>query len=261
VPILELGNRRLHFEDEGDGDPIILLHPVGLNSDWWKPLAQILHDRYRVIRPDARGHGKSADIAGAITLADFVDDIDAILATLNVGPAVVIGLSFGGMLAQYVALDLPSRVAGLILAGTSPAVAADRRQTLIDRGRKAMEQGMAPLVEDTIQRWFSPAGQQSPLAETCRALLRSTRPANWNATWQAMAEFDALPRLGEIRVPTLVVSGEIDLSSPPAAGAVIARNIPGANQTIIPGGAHFFPFEHAALFEPVVLEFLDRVTA
>ncbi len=74
MPVLELGKCRLHFEVEGTGAPVVLLHPVGLNSQWWQPLAQVLEGRYRVIRPDARGHGKSSDIVGAIALADFVDD-------------------------------------------------------------------------------------------------------------------------------------------------------------------------------------------
>ena len=190
---------------------------------------------------------------------DCAEAIHVVQHSTGAVPARVIGLSLGGMFAQQLALDFPSDVEALLLVGTTSSVAPERRQVMLTRGEKIVAEGMESMVEESVARWVSPDGQDSVLAERVRAGLRAISPRNWANTWRVMADFDALSRLDQLRVPTLVMNGTADASTPPSVGAVTAAAIPGARQIAITDGAHFFPFEHPERFLPRTLEFLASI--
>src|SRR3972149_2702422 len=194
---------RLHYQIEGQGPAVLLLHPVGLDLTWWEPQVGALRSEFQVMRLDFRGHGESEVAPFPYTLANFANDAHALIGALGNRPAHVVGLSLGGMVAQVLALEYPEDVRSLVLAATACALPVEARPAIRARG-EAAGAGAAP--------------------------------------GRAIAALDTLLRLGEIRVPTLVTTGDADLSTPVPAARVIADHIPGAILRVMPGAPHMAPF-------------------
>ena len=192
---------------------------------------------------------------GPWRIEDLAADVHALLGATRLGPAHVVGLLLGGMVAQALAIDHPDDVRSLVLSGTACTFAPSAREALAARGA-AEDGGMKAVVWPTLERWFTPGPRSSELVEQCRQRLLSDNVAGWAATWRAISDFDALPRLHEISVPTLVTTGSVDTSTPPEVARTIAKAIPGATLHIMPGAPHMAPFERPDLFEPLVLSFL-----
>src|SRR3989338_2014511 len=129
------------------------------------------------------------------------------------------------------------------------------------RGEAAEQGGMAAVVQPTLERWFTAGFLDSPLVAHCRQRLLANDVGAWAATWRAIAELDTLPQLSEIRAPTLVTTGDADVSTPVPAAQVIAEHIPGAILKVMPGAPHMAPYERPDLFNPLVLEFLRSVAS
>jgi 3-oxoadipate enol-lactonase len=250
---------RLNYELDGQGPAVLLLHPVGLDLTWWEPQVEALRSEFQVLRMDFRGHGKSEIAPPPYALAEFAADAHALLGALHMGPVHVIGLSLGGMVAQVLALEYPAAVRSLILSNTLCTLPAEARQAMRGRGEAAEQGGMAAVVQPTIERWFTRGFLESPLvARCCRHLLAQDVGA-WASTWRAIADLDTLPRLGEIHVPTLVTTGDADVSTPLAAAQSIANHIPGAVLKVMAGAPHMAPYEKPELFNPLIIEFLRSV--
>ncbi|WP_166173081.1 alpha/beta fold hydrolase [Rubrobacter tropicus] len=246
----------LRHEVEGEGETVLLLHPVGLDLTWCGPLAERLRPHFRVLRVDLRGHGGSPVPPGPWRIEDLAADVHALLGATRLGPAHVVGLLLGGMVAQVLAIDHPDDVRSLVLSGTACTFAPSVREALAARGAAAEDCGMQAVVRPTLERWFTPGFLGSELVERCRQRLLSDNVAGWAATWRAISVFDALPRLREISVPSLVAAGSVDTSTPPEVARTIAEAIPGATLHTMPGAPHMAPFERPDLFDPLVLTFL-----
>ena len=252
---------RLHYELEGPGPTVLLLHPVGLDLTWWQPQVEALRSEFQVLRLDFRGHGESAVAPPPYTIVDLANDAQELLQALATDAVHVIGLSLGGMVAQELALQHPADVRSLILTNTLCTLPAEARQAMQARGEAAQKGGMAVVIEPTVERWFTPGFLGSPVVERCRARLLAHDVGAWTATWNAIADMDTLSRLGEIHVPTLVTTGDADVSTPVSVARVIADRIEGATLRIMPGAPHMAPYERPELFNPLMLEFLHSVAA
>lgn len=258
---LTVNGLRLNYQLDGQGPAVLLLHPVGLDLTWWEAQVEALRSEFQVLRLDFRGHGESAIASPPYTLVDFANDAHALLEALRLAPAHVVGLSLGGMVAQALALEFPADVRSLVLANTLCTLPAAARQAMRARGEAAEQGGMAAVVQPTLERWFTTGFLHSPLVAHCRQRLLANDVGAWAATWRAIAELDTLPRLAEIRAPTLVTTGDADVSTPVPAARVIAEHIPGAILKVIPDAPHMAPYERPDLFNPLVLEFLRSVAS
>jgi 3-oxoadipate enol-lactonase len=118
---------------------------------------------------------------------------------------------------------------------------------------------MAGVITATLERWFTPAYLATPAVATVRDRLLRDKVSNWSATWHAIAAFDALPRLGEVRVPTLVLAGERDAATPMPATEALAAAIPGARHQVLPDAPHMMQTECGAAYASAVLRFLATV--
>jgi len=194
-------------------------------------------------------------------MTDFANDVHALLQSLKIPCVHAIGLSLGGMVAQELALHHPADVCSLVLTNTLCTLPAQAREAMRARGEAAQQGGMAAVIEPTLERWFTRGFLGSPLVECCRERLLANDVGAWAATWNAIAEMDTLPRLGAIRVPTLVTTGDADVSTPISVAQVIAGHIAGATLRIMPGAPHMAPYERPELFNPLMLEFLHSVAA
>jgi 3-oxoadipate enol-lactonase len=195
-----------------------------------------------------------------VQLAELADDAAALLRALGLAPAQVVGLSMGGMVAQYLAIRHPDLVRSLVLLGTACTLPDEARKQMVARGEIARQDGMCAVLGATLERWFTPAALTTELAKRCEKQLLENDVESWAACWRAISRLDTLPLLNRIKVPTLVMTGDRDLSTPPAAAKMIADNIPGAVLTIVEGAPHMGPFEFPGTYLRPVVVFLEGLS-
>ncbi len=246
----------LNHAIDGSGPRVVLLHPVGLDLTFLAPVAKELAPAFTVLRLDARGHGKSPTEPLAQSLDDYAEDIHALLHRLDFAPAAIVGFSFGGMLAQTLALNHPEDVSALIPCACPSTLSDDKRAIAAARGIDAMRNGMASILDVTMERWFNDDFRLAGGDEPSRRRLLSNDIMAWATAWSAMSRIDTLPRLGAITAPTLCIAGELDKSSGPPIVKQIADAIPGARCTIMPGAPHMLFIEQPREVAELIGEFL-----
>ncbi len=252
---------RMHFDLSGpQGAPdVVLHHPLATDLTSWDALAMALSGRYRVLRFDARGHGKTEVTAGAYDFEMLTGDTIALMDHLGIKRASFIGLSMGGMVGQHLGIAHADRLERLVLVSTAAEMASLGRQIWDDRIRFATEKGMAAVADGAMARWVTAANMQSrpELIRYLRTMILGTPVPGYVGWCHAISGHDVRARLGEIKVPTLVVVGSHDPATPPAAARMIAEGIPGARFVEIPATSHMLQLENPAAFHEVTLPFLE----
>lgn len=247
---------KIVHEVAGSGPPLLLIQGLGYERWGWEPLTAPLSAAYRVITFDNRGIGESDAPRGPYDTATMAADAVGVLDALGVRRAHVMGASLGGMIAQMVALDHPERVDRLILACTTPggADAYPLPEATADLIREAAN---LPY-EESIRRFTANAlGTTGPLEEiVARRLARPQDPAAWQAQAAASMSHDALARLGEIGVPTLVLHGTADRVVDPRNAPLLAERIAGAQLELLPGLGHLFFWDDPERTVELVTRFL-----
>ena len=203
-----------------------------------------------MLRVDAPGHGASPASGAPPTLQSYADDLHAQLTELAWTPTAVVGFSFGGMIAQALALAYPGDVSALVISACTSRFADESRRAIAARGTTALREGMDALVAPTMERWFSPAFLGTPLSNAVRRRLASNSVEGWMHAWQAIAGVNTHAGLSAIAVPTLCLAGGADRSAPPDVVRTVADQIPGATFRVLEGAPHMFfieqPHETAA---------------
>ncbi len=250
------------LDGPADGPVLTLSHSLATDLGMWEPQVAALAGRYRVLRYDTRGHGGTETTPGAYSLEQLADDALALLRALGIARTHWLGLSMGGMIGQTLALRAPEVLASLILADTSSRIPPEARPLWDERIRTAETQGMAPLVEPTIERWFTkPFRERRPdVVDRVRAMIRRTDPRGYAGCCHAIKALDLTDRIGAITRPTLVIVGEEDPGTPVAASRVIHERIKGSALEIIPAAAHLSNLEQPEAFTGAVSRFLAQLS-
>jgi 3-oxoadipate enol-lactonase len=241
------------------GAPVVTLsHSLAANVSMWDPQMADLVSRWRVLRYDTRGHGATDAPAGAYSLEQMAGDALALLDALGIQKTHWVGLSMGGMIGQTLALQAPGRLGALVLCDTSSRTPPEGRGLWAERIKTAETQGMEPLVEPTIGRWFTPGFVKSrpDVVDRVRAMIRATNPRGYIGCGHAIAALDLTDRLAAIQLPTLVIVGEDDPGTPVAAARVIHERIKGSKLTILPSASHLSNMEQPQAFSRAVTEFI-----
>lgn len=233
----------LHYKIEGGGPHVVLLHPVGLDLTFLEPLGVELRRNFTVLSIDLRGHGHSPASPPAQSLDDYADDVHVLLSARGFAPAAVAGFSFGGMVAQHLALKYPKDVCALAICACPSTLKPENRVIAAERGAQAEREGMGAVLDATLDRWFTSEFRASGAADAARDRLLSDNVTAWAQAWRAMAAIDTSARLGAIQVPTICIAGELDKASPPEIVAAIAEHIVGAHFAVIPGAPHMLFIE------------------
>ncbi|MBI2016591.1 MAG: 3-oxoadipate enol-lactonase [Candidatus Rokubacteria bacterium] len=244
------------------GAPVVTLsHSLAATSAMWEPQLKALTARWRVLRYDTRGHGGTDAPAGAYTLDQLAEDARQLLAALGVTTTHFVGLSMGGMIGQTLALKAPELFASLVLCDTSSRVPPEARPTWEERIRTAETQGMEPMVEATIGRWFTAPFRDArrDVVDPVRAMIRATPPRGYAGCCHAISQLDLTDRLPAITIPTLVIVGEEDQGTPVAASRAIQERIKGAELVVLKSAAHLSNLEQPEAFTRALTAFLDRV--
>ena len=230
----------LNHRVDGSGPRVLLLHAVGMDLTLLDALAAIMAKEFTVLRADLRGHGRSP-YAPAASLADYADDVHALLARLSFGPCAVAGFAMGGMVTQALAVKYPHDTRALMIASCAHEQTPESRNALLSRGASAKRDGFAKILDETMQRWFTDGFIADGGDAAVRRRLLANDVRGWVDAFNAMARIDTAPRLKDIRAPTLCLVGDADKSTPPPVVKAIADAIPGARFTVLPGGTHM-PF-------------------
>ncbi|HEU4513231.1 MAG TPA: 3-oxoadipate enol-lactonase [Nocardioidaceae bacterium] len=248
-----------HVVSGAEDGPVVLLGPsLGTTLDMWDDLAESLSGRYRVVRFDTRGHGKSPVPAGPYTVTELVRDVLALADSLDVDRFAYVGLSLGGLVGQAIAADHPDRVSALVLACTGPSFGDPA--TWRERADRVRAEGMGWLVEPTKGRWFTPGFMEEhpDRAQRLLDMIASVAPEGYASCCEAIAQADMSPRLGDIAAPTRVIVGAEDPVTPPSVGQVLVAGIPDADLVVIEGASHIANVAEPAAFDAAVLEHLRR---
>lgn len=247
----------IHYEIAGDGDapPLVFSNSLGTNLHMWDGQMAAAAQRFRVVRYDQRGHGRSQAPKGPYTIERLGRDVVDLLDALDIPAASFCGLSMGGMTGIWLALHRAERLSRLALCNTSAHMPG--RESWNERIRTVESGGMAALLETVLARWFTAGFRRSHPAEVDRiaAMILATEPRGYAGCAGAIRDMDQRDDLGRIAMPTLVVIGEHDPATVPAMGEEIAARVSGARAVRLPT-AHLSNVERPDLFEAAVLPFL-----
>jgi 3-oxoadipate enol-lactonase len=248
------------YTEKGRGVPLLFVHGFPLSRGAWQKQIDEFRSPYRVIAPDLRGFGESQAGTGPVTMAQYADDLHAMLQQLATGPVVLIGHSMGGYVSFAFLRQYPKMVRGLVLVGTkagkdAPEAAAGRRAT----AEKVQAKGVEVVIETMAPKMLAPENQDRTMLEQVRGLMVSSKPAGVIGALLGMAERpDATGELARISVPTLVVTGADDVLIPATESEKLAQAIPGSQLNIIPAAGHLVAFEQPNEFNRVLDEWMDR---
>jgi len=244
---------------EGAGaEMIVMVHGWPDTYRLWDAQVAALKDRYRILAYDTRGHGQSAAPSGAYTLEQLADDLHQLLKALKIEKAHYCGLSMGGMIGQTFALKYPGVFTKLALADTTCRYPAEAAKVWEERIRTAETQGMAPLAQPTLERWFTaPFRDKNPaVVDVIRKLILATPVAGYVGCSHALPKINLTSRLKDIRCPILVIVGADDPGTPVSMAREIHDNAPGSKLVVLPQAAHLANLEQPEGFTRALREFL-----
>ena len=244
MPFVTTDDARIYWKVEGGAGapPLVLLNSIGTDMDLWDAALPALRERFSVLRVDTRGHGASDAPEGDYSLEGLADDALAAMDAAGIASAAVAGVSLGGMIAMQMALSAPGRVTGLGLVCTSATMDSASWDARISKVRG---EGMASIAELAMGRFLSAEyciKHPAVAASVLRALL-AMAPAGYAGCGAAIRDMALAERLGEIAVPTLVITGTRDSSTPlEGHGEHLLAGISGARHAPIEA-AHLAPIE------------------
>jgi 3-oxoadipate enol-lactonase/4-carboxymuconolactone decarboxylase len=250
----------LHYRIDGPpgAPPLLLGGSLGTNLSMWEPQLEALTQSHRVIRFDTRGHGESPATPGPYTLDQLGRDVQDLMIELAISRADYVGLSIGGMIGLWLAINQPRQIRRLVVICSSAKVDGDAFRA---RAATVLEAGTPAVVADAvIERWFTPAfARENPaVLERMRAMIAATPAAGYAGCCEAIAAMDLRDRLHTIIAPTLVIGGAQDPALPAAEhSAPLARAIPDARYELLDPAAHIASVERAQEVNELILSHLD----
>jgi len=250
----------IHFVRTGKrGAPlVVLVHAVGVDLTYWGDQIEMLQTACDVVAYDLPGHGGSAKPARGFGFADAVATLTDVIADADAGPAHIVGLSVGGMIAQNLALARPDLVRSLTLVDTTSTFSDAVRTALLDRARLTRTEGMGAILQQTLERWFTAdfIKRRPDVIDRVTRTLLADNPDIHAGMWEMIATLDTAPRLASLDRPTLVVVGEHDPTTPVAASRALAESIRDAVLHIVPDASHMAPLEKPSLVNDILQGFL-----
>lgn len=261
--VVKSGDAEIAYWVQGDGPPIVLLHPFPAHHEFWLPVAESLATRYRVIMPDLRGHGDSGIGEGPATMEKHAADIARVMDDADVGRAPLLGVSIGGYALFEFWRKYRGRVAALGLCNTkAPADAAEARAARLQAANDVLDRGTEPFFESMIPRLLGKTTRETrpDLVDGAMRMLRKMSPEDVAQVQRGMAERpDSTETLKAINVPTLLITGDEDILTGVNEAQFMHQHIPGSQMRVIPKAGHYSPWEQPGEASRLLRQFLDSL--
>ena len=255
------GDVKIHVREVGEGDPLLLIHGLGMSNALWVNQFVEFSKSYRVFALDLRGFGESDRpiYPGAYNIEALANDVAGVIKQLKIDPCHILGTSMGGFVAQILALDFPDFCRSLMLCHTSPRmsipldvletrVAALGTLSMTDYASIVIDQALAKPAAKELQAWVRDMISKNDKTVYAQVLT------------EGLANFDVSTRLKSIDVPTLVVTGEADRVIPPEGGRELATLIPEAKHVEVGSVGHLGYAENPGEFNAAVISFLNALS-
>jgi len=261
MPTQQINGFAMSYRDEGDGEPVVLIHGFPLSSRIFDAQADVLRKSHRVITPDLRGFGLSHNI-DRFTINSLADDVHELLGKLGARPCVLGGLSMGGYVAQSLVRDHPSDVTKLILLNTkaegdSPAARAGRNK-MIELCRKS---GSAAVAKEMLPKMLAKVTlEKNPaLVETVVKMMEDTSALTIQHALEALRDRDDQNQfIGTIRIPTLLITGDGDALTGPDVMEPVHKAIIGSKYVVISNAGHLSTMENQSAVTAQMQSFLNE---
>jgi pimeloyl-ACP methyl ester carboxylesterase len=241
---------------------------MGLNRDMWQWMLPALTARFCVIRYDLLGHGDSEAPPENCSLNDLVDQLDGLLANLNIQRAAVVGFSLGGTLAQAFAAVHPEKTTAVAVLNSSYRRDADQRTAMQERLRLSVDTGPAATVDAAIKRWFTTSYRSThpEVTDLVRKWMLANNPKHYATLYRVLTEGDdaalrdgriLADAIADIQCPALILTGAEDANSTPAMAAAMAGAISNSQSAVIPVLRHMGLAEGPDAFNALLIPFLE----
>lgn len=243
--------------DGADGKPVVVLsHSLGLDHGMWDAQVDALAPHFRILRFDTRGHGASSVVPGDYTIEQLAGDVVELADALDIRTFAYCGLSLGGMIGMWLAVHAADRLTSLVLANTTARVSEP--STMEARRKAVLDGGMAAIADTAMSRFFTATARERnpPPVATARRTLLATSAVGYAGCCAAIRDMDQRADLARINMPTLIISGDQDISMPwPDHGQVLASAISGASVVRL-DTAHISNLEKPRAFSAALFTFL-----
>jgi 3-oxoadipate enol-lactonase len=246
-----------HRLEGPEGAPVLAFsNSLGTTGEMWDEQAAALSDRFRILRYEARGHGDSPAPPGPYSIAGLGGDLVALLDRLGIESVSFCGLSIGGMTGLWLGANAPERIEALAICCTGAQLPP--AEMWIERAATVRAEGVAAVVDATVERWFSPEfieGNPATIEQVRRTFL-TTDPEGYAGCCEALAEFDMRGELGAVKPPTLVIAGDDDPVGTAERVRELEAGILSARLVTLPG-RHLVAVEQPELFGEALLQHLS----
>jgi len=257
MPFVEVGELRTHYALTGDQEPVLVFsNSLGTDFSMWDPQIAELQQRFRILRYDTRGHGRSSVTPADYTIEQLGRDVLGLLDSLSLDRVHFCGLSMGGMIGMWLAIHAPSRLHRLVLSNTAARIGT--KEMWNARIATVGNEGMKTVAATVIERWFTPEFRVAfpkKIAPSQR-MLENSPPEGYAACCAAIRDMDQRDTIAQINTPTLVIYGGRDPVTPASEAHFLTERIEGAVEVEL-AAAHLSNVEQASAFTEAVNSFLS----
>jgi 3-oxoadipate enol-lactonase len=249
---------KLHYDEYGAGEALILVHGLGGTGRVWRGMMQENMCVYRAVCPDLRGAGRS-ESGGEFSTPSFVADLLELADELDITRCHWVGHSYGSAILQALAVDHPERVISLTMIGPIASPSETMKTSLEHRAAIARAQGLAEIASATARMGISATTSKDrpEIATRVREMVLEQDPRSYALTCEAITRTVAA-EIETLRCPTLVLTGDEDQTASPQVGRTIAEKIPDAEFHLLRHCGHWAPVERAYEVAGRLVEFLAR---
>ncbi|WP_340537375.1 3-oxoadipate enol-lactonase [Nocardioides sp. GXZ039] len=239
-----------------DAPVVVLSNSMGADLRMWDGIVDALSEHFRVVRYDTRGHGHSPDAPGPYSMDDLADDVVALLDTLGVERAHIVGLSLGGMMGMRLAARDPERVDRLVALCTGAHL--DVGPAYTERAAQVRAEGTGSVAEGVVSRWFTPAYLEAnpDVRDYHVAMCAATSAEGYAGSCESIAAMDLRPDLASIAAPTLAIAGADDPATPPPYLREIADGVQDGRLVVVPDAAHLAAAQQPEAVAAAILDHL-----
>lgn len=253
----------LNYEVSGNPDKpwLTFSNSLATNLHMWDEQARLLADDFHILRYDKRGHGESEPVPGAYHFDDLIADVVALWDHLGIDQTHFVGLSIGGMTVQGIMLKHPERLKSVVVANSMGKVAEQFVSAWQDRIDLSHEKGMEPLIQPTMERWFTDGfrSKGTPEAQAIADMIATTSVNGYAGCAAAIQGLSYLDDLGKISgIPVLFIAGAQDAGTPPAGMEAMHANMPGSEYVLLDPAAHISNVERPDAFNAALTGFLAK---